>query len=590
MDVHRKNEHKKETKMPDSVKEFAWWAGLKKEYFRGIAPFADGYARAASAPDVGQLKKVRIFDTTGRDGMQTPDAFLTEERSIPVKQNKIDVAVELAKWGVPLIEVGFAVSNHDEIEAIREAKRRIAELGLGSKVVSLARMDKRDIDAVVESEADIIHLFSSGSIPHAWVKFGKSPKELIPGIIESVKYARNAGFSEMVVSLEDAVRTRPSHLLELAERLQEIGKGEIHYNIPDTVGVCDPAYMFALISYLRQKTGIPLQVHCHNDMGRAVENTLAAIYAGVSEFHATVHGMGERTGNASMEQVLINLYANHGVELVDMRRLDAVSRFISERAGLKPAFNAPVVGAKAFWHESGVHADAVYKSGIAGYMERIGVDGGSVYAAYNARIIGRVEEVGIGPLCGQKNVMYRLAELGIAVDDAQLQQIVAEVKSASVKSKVSGADFIHMVYAAVTGKQCAKFMIEDCRVETGIDHFEQQKPEAWVKLKLNGHHPPAAHGRGNGAVDAAVNAIDEALGEWGITISSYELKAIGEGSDSKGRVTLTVRKDGTGIESSAVGTDIVIVTLEAFRKGFDALEALRELRAAGPPPALDGPA
>lgn len=563
--------------MPADVRNFRWWGSVKDRYFAKIAEHADGFGRASAFPDKNMLRQVRVFDTTARDGMQMPDAFLTEERGMPVMLNKIDICVALARWGIPIIEVGNAVSSPEEKGAIREAKAAVVKLGLDTEIVSLARTHRRDIREARDSEADIIHIFSSGSIPHAWVKFGRAPADLIPDIVDSIRYARRLGFRKMVFSLEDALRSDPAHLVEVARRIYDIGDSDIHYNIPDTVGAADPAYMFALISYLRANVPIPLQVHCHNCRGRAVDNTIAAMYAGVSEIHTTMHGMGERTGNASLEQVAVNMYTSHGVKLVDLRQIRRISEFIKARSGVSPAVNAPVVGDNAFLHESGVHGDAVDKSQRMGYGRRRGRDGGSIYTAYGPALAGREEEVNVGPLCGRANVVHRLRRFGAAVPEEKVLDIVAKVKAMAARSRVSDADFVHIAYEAMTGRQCAKFLIEDCHVETGIDRFRPQKPEAWVKLRLNGRHP-AAHGRGNGAVDAAVNAIGEALGEGGIKITSYELKAIGRGSSAKGRVTLSVKKGGTEIKSSAVGTDIVIVTLEAFRKGFDALEALEQLR------------
>lgn len=577
--IHRTGNQKPETGngMPAAVRDFRWWAGVKDRYFACIAGHADGFGRASAFPDVAMLKKVRIFDTTARDGMQTPDAFLTEERGIAVMKNKVDICVELARWGIPIIEVGNAVSSPEEKAAIRAAARTVRRLGLGTEIVSLARTSQRDIDEARESGADTVHIFSSGSIPHAWVKFGKMPEELIPDIVESVRYARKAGFQNIVFSLEDAVRSDPAYLVEVARRIYDICGDSIHYNIPDTVGAASPVQMFALISFIRSQVPIPLQVHCHGNMGRAEENTMAAMYAGVSEIHTTMHGMGERVGNAALERVAVNMYAQHGVELVDLKRIAEISAFIRERSGVKPAANAPIVGKNAFRHESGVHGDAVYKSEMMGYGRRKGADGGSVYTSFNPAIVGREEEVGVGPLCGKKNVIYRLQKFGICVADGKVPEIVARVKGMAAQRRVSDADFILMAYETVMGTPCEKVKIERISVTTGTEGRA-----ARVRLKLNGSFGEGTDTAGNGPVDVAVNAIRKALHRWSrVRISAYECHGIGEGSNAAARATMTMRKGKAEIETTAVDTDIVLASIEAFRKGYNAICALEELGKAG---------
>ncbi len=566
------------TALPAAVRDFRWWAGVKDRYLERISGHLDGFGRASAYPDVGMLKKVRVFDTTARDGMQMPDAFLTEGSGIPVMQNKVEICVELARWGIPIIEVGNAVSSREELEAIRKTKEEVGRLGLDTEIVSLARTAKEDIAAAKESGADVVHIFSSGSIPHAWVKFRKTPEQLIPGIVESIEYARKIGFTKLVFSLEDAARSDPLHLVEVAKRIYGICGDSIHYNIPDTVGAADPAYMFALISYIRSQVPVPLQVHCHNDTGNAANNTIAAMYAGVSEIHTTMHGMGERTGNAPLEVVATNIYARHGVELVDLGQMALISRFIRKRSGVSPAVNAPVVGKDAFWHESGVHANAVHKSSQIGYTKRIGIDGGSIYVAFNPASVGTSEEVGVGPLCGRTNVIARLEKkFGAIVPEDKVAEIVSRVKRMSAGKRVSDADFILMAYETVMEKQCEKVKIERISVTTGTEGRV-----ARVRLKLNGSFGEGTDASGNGPVDVAVNAIRKALHRWSrVRISAYECHGIGEGSNAAARATMTMRKGRVAVETSAVDTDIVLASIEAFRKGYNAMCALEELQEAG---------
>jgi isopropylmalate/homocitrate/citramalate synthase len=562
--------------LPPAVRDFSWWGSARERYFRKIEPYVDGFGHACAHPDKRMLGRIRVFDTTGRDGMQTPNAFLTEERGISVTQNKVDICLRLARWGIPIIEVGNAISSPDEMAAIRESVRRVRSAGLDTEIVSLARTARQDVAAARESTADTVHIFSSGSIPHAWVKFRKTPRELIPGIVESLQHAREIGFRKMVFSLEDAVRTEPGHLAEVGRIIYDICGDGVHYNIPDTVGAASPEQMFALISYLREKVpGLPLQVHCHGDMGRAEENTIAAMYAGVSEIQTTMHGLGERVGNAALERIAAIMYAKHGVELVSLGQIRRISEFITGRSGVPPAVNAPIVGRTAFWHESGVHANAVWKSRRMGYTKRRGVDGGSIYVPVNSRTVGMREDVGVGPLCGQTNIVARLWDrFRVRVPHEKMAGIVAKVKAMAAEKKVSDADFILIAYEAAKGRPCEKVNISDISVTTGT-----RGRRARVKLKLNGRYATGEDATGDGPVDVAVNAIRKALHKNGVEITAYECHGIGKGSDAAARATMTLKKGRVEMETTAVDTDIVLASIEAFRKGYNAVCAVEELRA-----------
>ncbi len=569
--------------MPDAVREFRWWAERKDKYLEIIGSCVDGYGRAMAFPDMKMLGRVKIFDTTARDGMQSAEvaAFVTEQRGRSVVQNKFEVCTRLAQWGIPIIEVGNAVSNDGEVEAIRTVKNEVRKLGLQTEIVSLGRMVHRDIDAAVIAEADTMHIYSSGSIPHAWVKFGRMPEELIPDIVECVEYARQRGFANIIVSLEDAARSDPGHLVEVGNRIYEAAGGQgIQYNIPDTMGVCSPAYMYGLISYIRSKVpNLPLQVHCHNDMGMAVQNTIAAMLAGVDVAQVTMHGVGERTGNAALEQVAMYMLANHGIELVDMSRLAEVSGFVTERFGVGPAANAPIVGSRAFRHTAGVHADGFVKSESTGYSTRDrGRDGGSVYIAFNPSAVGRKEEVGIGALSGNKSIIHRLFEFGVGVQDVMVPAILAKVKGMAATTAVSDADFLLMTHDVAMGSPCSRADVVSIEVSTG-----DAGPKARVKVRLDGTEVVGENSSGNGTVDVAVKAIRAAIGNGtGVEISSYECHGIGKGSDAAARVTMTVKKGELEVESSIVGTDTTRASIDAFIKGYNAACALEELRGAFP--------
>ncbi len=579
--------------MPDAVRKFGWWEERKNKYLEVIGPYADGYGRAMVARDgetVARLRRKKLFETTARDGMQTREAFITEQTGRSVVENKVDICMMLARCGIPIIEVGNAVSNPGEIEAIRTVRRMVREAGMKTEIVSLGRMVQRDIDAAIEAEAHTMHIYSSGSIPHAWVKFDKMPEELIEHIVECVRYARGKGFDpgqrefgNIIVSLEDAARADPAHIVEVGKRVYEAAGGHgIQYNIPDTIGVCDPAYMYGLISYIRSEIPeLPLQVHCHNDMGMAVQNTIAAMLAGVDVAQVTMHGVGERTGNASMEQVAMYMYLNYGIEYFDVSQLARMSAFVTERFGVGPAPNASYVGIKAGSHTAGVHADGVFKSKktVTQNAESDRRDRGSVYIAYAPEIIGRKETVEVGGLAGNKSIVLKLDEFGISVPQDTVPVILAAVKEMAAASAVSDADFLLMTYAAVMDKPCS--LVDDVRVEevrTG-----DAGRYARVRVRVNGEDVVGEDSSGDGPVDAGVKAIRAAIGNGtGVEISSYESHGIGGGSDARGRITMSVKKGESEVESSVVGTDTVRASIEAFVKGYNAIHALEELRAQYP--------
>ena len=578
--------------MPDAVREFRWWGERKNKYLERIGEYAEGYGRAMIARDertVARLGAIRIFDTTARDGMQTPEtaAFVTEASGRSVVENKVAICMRLAEWGIPIIEVGNAVSNPGEIEAIRTVRRMVRERGLGTEIVSLGRMVRRDIDAAAEAEAETMHIYSSGSIPHAWVKFDRMPEQLMDHIEECVRYARYKGFEKIIVSLEDSARADPDHLVRVGEMIYEAAGGNgIQYNIPDTIGVCDPAYMYGLISYIRSKVPqLPLQAHCHNDMGMAVQNTIAAMLAGVSVAQVTMHGVGERTGNAAMEQVAMYMQLNYGIEYVDMSHLNEVSGFITERFGVGPAENAPYVGKTALKHTAGVHGDGVFKSEITGYSTRDNGgdrrDNASVYMPYGPGLIGRKEEVGIGVLSGNKNIIHRLGEFGVSIPENRVPNILSAVKEMAAARAVSDADFLLMAYHAVMDRPCC--LVDDVRIDDVSTGDAGSK--ARVRVRVNGREAIGEDSTGDGPVDVGVNAIRAAIGNGaGVEMTLYKSFGMGNGSDAPGRITMTLKKGELEVESSFVHTDTTRAAIQAFVKGYNAIHALEELRRAYPIP------
>jgi 2-isopropylmalate synthase len=562
-------------KIPEDVMRVSWWERTRKENFRKIAPYAEGFVTAFTEPNMEHMRRVRLLDTTPRDGMQMSHAFVPSETSPEtIRRNKLVIIGMLAQMGVPVIEAGFAAASEDEQAIIRTARINAREAGHQTRIVALGRAVKGDIDAIVRSEADIAHIFSSGSPMHTWVKFGKSPKDTIPDIEEAVRYAVQCGFGEIIVSLEDAPRSDPDHLVDVGRRIRDIAGERVRYNIPDTVGVADPVLMFGLISKLRAEVGIPLQVHCHNDRGLAEINSIAAAIAGAEDIHVTMHGMGERAGNAALEVVAGYFKTQFGIDMIDLKMLPAVSEVVEARTGIERKINAPYVGRLCGYHESGVHCSAVMKGVDAGFNGRPGIDGGSVYSAFNLLEFGREEEIGIGPVSGVSNVVAKMAKFGVDVSDKVVAgRIIGSVKERVATTPVSDADLALMSFEAIRGVKFEKLAIRDCRVSTCMSNGS----EATVEIVIDGRNVQGT-GHGNGPIDAAIDGVLNAIGRHDIKIGKYDSVSVGSGSDAAARCTVSVDVNGQSIVSSEIHTNTVMAAVRAFEKGFNAIHAIEEMK------------
>jgi hypothetical protein len=331
--------------------------------------------------------------------------------------------------------------------------------------------------------------------------------------------------------------------------------------------------MFALIRYLEDKVGIPLQVHCHNDRGLAAMNSIAAAVAGASEVHVTMHGIGERAGNAALEEVAGFMLTQFGVRMVNTEMFASVSNLVEKKTGIPRKINSPYVGPLAFWHESGVHGAAVKKGQQVGYNTREGIDGGSIYAAYAPQMVGKREEVGVGPLSGQTNVMWKMEDFGIRIEDADIANaIIAKVKERSATSPVSDADLALIAYECTTGKKFRGIQIRDCKVSTCMNNGS----EAVVEIE-KGNEVLTARAAGNGPIDAAINAVRDVIGRDDAKIEDYDSTSVGRGSNAAANCTIKVRVNGKHIKSSEINTNTVMAAVRAFEKGVNALGALDEM-------------
>ncbi|MCL1983981.1 MAG: 2-isopropylmalate synthase [Methanomassiliicoccaceae archaeon] len=488
-----------------------------------------------------EVRGVSIFDTTLRDGEQAPGIALSMD-------DKIRIASALSDLGVDVIEAGFAASGDSEKETIRKIK----ELNLPSKVCSLARSVKGDIDSVIDCDVDYVHTFLATSDIHLKYKLKMSREEVKAKAVDAIEYARSHGLT-VQFSCEDATRTELDFLKEMHIAAQDAGASVI--NVPDTVGVIYPSAMTYLIEELAKVTKVPISVHCHNDMGLAVANSLAAVAAGAEMVHVCVNGLGERTGNAALEEIALGLYANFGVETVNMERIGAVSKMVSRITGYPIPYNKPIVGRNAFAHESGIHVHGV-------------LNNAATYEAFRPELVGMDRHIILGKHSGAHSVRDRLNVLKVEFPDERMNELLAKIKEVSVGGKeIDDAELIaitdHILWSR--GEE-DPIKLKEFAVFTG----KGVTATATVTVEVDGKKRTSSS-IGIGPVDASINAIRCAVNEK-ITLEEYKLSAITGGSDSLCEATVVIKgayDDRRLSVGKAVGLDIVATSVDATMEAIN---------------------
>ena len=350
------------------------------------------------------LGEIEICDVTLRDGEQTPGVTFTGDE-------KVDIARMLDEVGIEVIEAGFPVVSAGEKEAVKA----IAGLGLDAKICCLARAVKGDIDAVLDCDADMAGIFVGTSDLHLRYKHRKTQEEAISCAVEALEYARRHGLIVRFAA-EDSTRTD----LEFLKRFYRAGEeaGADYVSIADTVGIMTPATMRFLVGEIRKTVRIPVCVHCHDDLGNAVANTIAAAGAGAYQLHTTVNGIGERAGNASLEEVLMNLLVQHGVDRYDTTKITDLSKAVQQYSGIRTAKNKAVIGDHAFAHESGIH--------IAALLEH-----DRTYELFSPELVGGRREFILGKHSGSKALCYMARQMGYMLSEAETNLVLCEIKRLS---------------------------------------------------------------------------------------------------------------------------------------------------------------
>ncbi|WP_461538376.1 2-isopropylmalate synthase [Spongorhabdus nitratireducens] len=499
--------------------------------------------------------QVIIFDTTLRDGEQSPGASMT-------RSEKLQIARALERMNVDVIEAGFAMASPGDFEAVKA----IAETVKASTVCSLSRALDADIDRAAEAlkpaVSGRIHTFIATSPIHMKHKLRMEPDQVIAQAVHAVKRARNQ-IDDVEFSCEDAGRSELDFLCRIIEAAIDAGARTI--NIPDTVGYNLPHQFGKTINQLLQR--IPnadkavFSVHCHNDLGLAVANSLQAVVNGARQIECTINGLGERAGNASLEEIVMAIRTRNdllNVETnIDTQLIVPTSRLVSGITGFPVQPNKAIVGANAFSHESGIHQDGVLK-----HRE--------TYEIMRAEDVGwQNNKMVLGKLSGRSAFSNRLEELGVTFDSREaLNEAFARFKTlADKKSEIFDADLLALVRAKSNDEMPDEYRL--LHLEAGSS--TEGTPEATVSLEINGITQIARSG-GDGPVDAIFKAIESVVHS-GATLALYSVNAITGGTDSQGEVGVRLTRDGKVVNGSAADTDIVIASAKAYINALNLLES-----------------
>ena len=497
--------------------------------------------------------RVIIFDTTLRDGEQSPGASMTKEETLRI-------AKALEKVRVDWIEAGFAIASPGDFEAVKG----MADVIKDSTVCSLSRAVDADIDRAAEALANAnsgrIHTFIATSPIHMQYKLKLQPDQVVEQAVRSVKRARNL-CSDVEFSCEDAGRSEIDFLCRIIEAAIDAGTRTI--NIPDTVGYAIPQQFGETISQIIQR--VPnadkavFSVHCHNDLGLAVANSLAAVMAGARQVECTINGLGERAGNASLEEIVMAIKTRHDVLGVQTgivtEHILSTSRLVSGITGFPVQPNKAIVGANAFAHESGIHQDGVLK-----HRE--------TYEIMSAQSVGwHTNKLSLGKLSGRSAFRARLEELGIQLSGEELNAAFARFKElADRKHEIFDEDLQALVSDTLTE------VVEHVRlVHLEVTSRMGEIPDAHLLLNVEGLEREA-HAQGSGPVDATFKAIEQIVGS-GATLQLYSVNAITQGTDSQGEVTVRLESGGRIVNGNGADTDIVVASAKAYINALNLMQA-----------------
>lgn len=482
-------------------------------------------------------KKVSVFDTTLRDGEQTPGVSFTLDQ-------KIDIATTLSEMGVSVIEAGFPASSESEFETVKT----IADLGLKSEICGLARAVVPDVDSCIGCGVDMVHVFIPTSKVQRENTIRKSREEVIDITSRIVSYARE-NVDKVLFSAMDATRTEVPYLIDVYRAA--VGAGATTINVPDTVGVATPSSMRNLIASIREGVDCPIDVHCHNDFSMAVANSVSAVEAGASQVQVTVNGIGERAGNADFASTAMALESILGISTgIDTRGLVRVSRIVSRYSGISVLPVQPVVGDNAFAHESGIHSHGILANSSTfepGVM--------------TPEMVGHRRRLKLGKHVGRHAVRELLRQAGMDPSEPEMDEIIRKIKDIASKGRKIEDNDLYEIADSVcgTGHVTKEVVLDGFAVMTGSHVL----PSATIKAVVGGMEKVSCM-TGSGSVDAAMKALLDLVPK-NVVLKDFNVAAISGGSDAIGHVSIAVEdENGRIFDAGASNADIVTASVEAM--------------------------
>jgi len=489
--------------------------------------------------------KIKIFDTTLRDGEQTPGVSLNI-------QEKLEIARQLVRLGVDVIEAGFAISSPGDFEAVKT----VAENVKGVTIASLSRAVEKDIDraweAVRYAESPCIHTFIATSDIHMKYKLRMTEEEVLARAVAMVKYAKKY-CSNVEFSAEDASRTREEFLHKVIEEVIKAGATVV--NIPDTVGYSSPEEFGRLIKGIKENVSgidkVDISVHCHNDLGLAVANSLAAVRNGATQVECTINGLGERAGNASLEEIIMGLRTRKDFygdisHNIDTRQIYRTSKLVSSLTGIGVQPNKAIVGANAFAHESGIHQHGVL-------AEK------TTYEIMTPESIGLSQNTMVlGKLSGKHAFEERLKEMGYNLTPEAISEAFEKFKQLADKKKTVLDRDIEALVEDKFSEVEEFYKLDSFQINSG----NKVIATATVSLNKDGELVTEA-ATGDGPVNAAFNAIERTVG-FELVLQDYSLKGVTEGKDALGEATVRVVKDDRIYVGRGVSTDVIEASIKAY--------------------------
>ena len=505
--------------------------------------------------NIPELDRVVIFDTTLRDGEQSPGASMNLEE-------KLRISEALEAMGVDVIEAGFPIASNGDFEAVNEVAKVIKE----STVCGLARAGAKDIDRAAEAlrpaKRKRIHTFIATSPLHMKFKLKMSPEDVHQAVLDSVTRARSH-VDDVEWSCEDGTRSERDYLCRLIETA--ISAGATTINIPDTVGYTIPSEYTSLIEEVRNR--VPnidkarISVHCHNDLGLAVANSLAGVAAGARQVECTINGLGERAGNAALEEIVMALRTRSDVmpygTSVRTENITKASRLVSTITGFAVQPNKAIVGANAFAHESGIHQDGMLKNA-------------ETYEIMTPESVGLTQSnLVLGKHSGRHAFRKKLSELGFDLGDNAVQDVFVRFKDlADKKKEIFDEDIVALVDDEVRDNDHIRFVA--LQVVAG----SRGPQTADLELEIDGR-VESTHAAGDGPVDATFNAIKN-LFPHNANLQLYQVHAVTEGTDAQAEVTVRLEEDGKTVNGQGADTDTLVASARAYINALNKLLVKRQ--------------